>query len=286
MHQLEAALKRLRPRAEQAARERKMKSAEPSAGSGTTDLTEQTIRSWGFRVKSKTKQDRVMKAVSRLSVYYDKNMNPRGAPPPGKVQAYRHPDGTIRPEPPRQLVEEIIGSDASSSSSSSSSYSRGSGSSSSDSSGDSSGDSDDDGSSSSSEGEVVRSGAAPLRSNPAPNMLNIHGGRGGPAPPPLMPFLQPSAKAVPATQLNLTTLPGAGEGAHPLQRAAARPQVYHEHPAVRGVVSHDPPAPSRPAPTFRFVPKQAKNGSVMSQQVKRNVENLDQEVADFLKDLD
>lgn len=53
---------------------------------------------------------------ARLSVYYDPVSNPSGRPPSCKPAAYRHPDGVIRPYPPRDVDD--------SDSSSSESYSR------------------------------------------------------------------------------------------------------------------------------------------------------------------
>lgn len=40
------------------------------------------------------------KRVARFSVWYDAVENPFGIPPPGEKPQYRHPDGSVREEPP------------------------------------------------------------------------------------------------------------------------------------------------------------------------------------------
>jgi hypothetical protein len=41
-----------------------------------------------------------MRLHAKDSIYYDAQMNPLGAPPPGQPVLYKHPDGSIKPEPP------------------------------------------------------------------------------------------------------------------------------------------------------------------------------------------
>lgn len=41
-----------------------------------------------------------LKSYRKYSVFYDSERNPWGAPPPGHSISYRHPDGSVRPEPP------------------------------------------------------------------------------------------------------------------------------------------------------------------------------------------
>eukprot|EP00398_MALV-I-01_sp_L67-1_P000574 gene574-464_t len=44
---------------------------------------------------------REMRQYAKFSVYYDAKMNPLGAPPPGQPTLYKHPDGSISSDPPR-----------------------------------------------------------------------------------------------------------------------------------------------------------------------------------------
>lgn len=41
-----------------------------------------------------------MRLHAKDSIYYDPQMNPLGAPPPGQPILYKHPDGSIKPDPP------------------------------------------------------------------------------------------------------------------------------------------------------------------------------------------
>ena len=48
-----------------------------------------------------------LKIHRKSSIYYDPVKNPYGAPPAGQALMYRHPDGSIKKEPPPLSKDEL-----------------------------------------------------------------------------------------------------------------------------------------------------------------------------------